>query len=376
MYMDEDITAVVIDNGSRTTKVGFAGDDMRAVFPSVVGRPRFRGVGFHPLKDCYVGDEAQARRGIMGLKYPIENGIISNWDNIEEIWAHAFSTELRAAPVEHPVLLTEPVLNPATHRERMAEIMFERFEVPAFYVKPQAVLALLAGGRTTGLVLDSGDWTSYAVPVYEGCILGHAVQRTEVGGRDLTDKLIRELAVERGYAFSTVAEREIVEDIKRRMCFVQTRADCDRETASAGELLEYELPDGEMIHLGDERFLTPEVLFKPSLMDSESTSPGIHETIFTVITKCDVDIQPEMYRNIVLAGGNTMLSGLADRVQEELGKLAPSEFTVQTHAPPDRKYSAWMGGSILASLSTFRKSWVSRHEYDEFGSSIVHRRCI
>uniref|UniRef100_UPI00398E86BA actin, cytoplasmic 1-like isoform X1 n=1 Tax=Pristiophorus japonicus TaxID=55135 RepID=UPI00398E86BA len=308
-----DNSAVIIDNGSGICKAGIAGDNApRSVITSIVGRPKAKatmlGAGH---KEYYIGEEAQAKRGVLSLKYPIKHGIVTSWDDMEKVWRHVYDCELRLKSHERPVLLTEAPLNPLHNRETMTEMMFESFKVPAMYVAVQAVLALYASGRTTGLVMDSGDGVTHTVPIYEGYCLPHAVYRFDLAGRDITQYFVR-ILMEVGYSF------------------ISSGFEC----------------------------------------------PGVHRLVFKSILKCDIDLRKCFHSNVLLSGGSTLFPGLDERLLKELQLLAPAGVPVKVIAPPERKYSVWIGASILTCLTSFQEMWITASEYLEMGPCVVHRKCF
>jgi centractin len=260
-------------------------------------------------------------------------------------------------------------LNPRQNREQAAQIFFETFNVPALYTSVQAVLSLYASGRTTGIVLDIGDGVTHAVPVYEGFSMPHAIQRIDLAGRDVTDYLQLMLR-KAGHHFHTTAEREIVRTIKEQTCYV-AQSVAKEEKDVAGKFADFRLPDGKVIKIGPERFRAPEILFNPEIIGEEY--PGAHQIVVNAIQRVDLDLRKHLFSSILLSGGSTLYPGFGERLLSEIKRLTTKDAKIKISAPPERKYSTWIGGSILASLGTFRKMWISSEEYSE-DPDIIHKK--
>lgn len=363
---------VVIDNGSGIIKAGFAGDVVpKHHFPNFIGRPKHVRVMEGALEgDLFLGPEAEEHRGLLTIRYPMEHGIVRDWDDMERIWQYIYSKDqLQTFSEEHPVLLTEAPLNPRKNREKAAEIFFETFNVPALYMSMQAVLSLYASGRTTGVVLDVGDGVAHSVPIYEGYAMPHSIMRVDVAGRDVT-RYLRLLLRKEGYDFHTSAELEVVRTIKEKACYLSINP--LKEESMETEKAQYTLPDGSCIEIGPARYRAPEVLFKPDLIGEECE--GLHQILTFSIQKSDMDLRRTLFSNIVLSGGSTLFKGFGDRLLSEVKKQAPKDIKIRISAPQERLYSTWIGGSILAGLDSFKKMWVSKREYNEEGTKAVHRK--
>ncbi len=364
-------SSLMIDNGSGMVKAGFSGEDAPCcVFQCIIGRPKYKQI--MPIsnnKNIYIGDDAKNKRGILKITYPINHGIVSNWDDMEKIWEYIFYNKLDINTQETKVMLTEVPLNPKINREKMIECMFEKFNVPATFCAIQGVLSLYASGRITGTVLDIGDGVTHIIPIYHGYMIPGTVNRYDLAGRDITNYLCKLLEAQ-GHKFTSSSDKEIVREIKEKMIF------CSLDNRIEPIMHKpYMLPDGNVINLGDELWRSSEILFDAELNNKEI--PGIHISVFDSIKKTQIDMRKDLLSNIVLSGGTTMIKNFDLRLEQELNFIKAEKMKkIKVICPNDRKYSVWLGGSILSSLSTFDNSWIRKHEYEEHGIKIVHEKCM
>lgn len=372
-----------MDGGAWEVKAGFAGDDNpKAVFRNIIGCTR--------KDDINNGTIGRRMNGLYTI-HPMEHGCITNWSAMERIWRHTFSNQLNIRSEECSILFADngPFSSSTTttrqHRQKIATIMFETFNVPELYFKNTAPLSLYAtGGRTTGVVLDSGEEATHVVAVYEGFNLPHTTTMLEIGGAALTEQLSRLLA-ERGYSFRTAADMEVVCSIKEKLGYVVAtdfNQEMKRAESSSSVDRTYEMPDGQVITVGSERFRFTEAFFQPCMVGRGTgkvglgSGNGIHEQIVSCVMKGDADIRKDLYLNVVLSGGSTMFEGLTARVQKELTAVAPNVLKALVTAPHERKWSAWIGGSIMGALTTFQGMCVTKAEYDESGPVVIDRKCF
>jgi len=374
---------VVCDNGTGFVKCGFAGDNFPAhIFPAMVGRPILRAKnkdGDFELKEVEVGQRVSDLRQMLDVSYPMQNGIIRDWEDMERLWDHTFGEDiLNVATNEAKILLTEAPMNPLKNREKLVETMFEKYGFQGSYIAIQAVLTLYAQGLMTGVVVDSGDGVTHICPVVDGFGLSQTTKRLDVAGRDITEYLIKLLFL-RGYNFNKSADFDTVRQIKEKHCYVAYDVQQENKLAKETTVLveTYTLPDGREIKIGAERFEAPEALFQPHLIDVEKE--GLAELLFNSIQSADIDVRSELYKHIVLSGGSTMYPGLPSRVEREVRQLyfqrvvkgnvdQYKKFKCAVESPPRRKHMVFLGGSVLADLMKDNPNfWITRSEYEEQG---------
>ncbi|EFC50487.1 hypothetical protein NAEGRDRAFT_29502 [Naegleria gruberi] len=369
---------LVIDQGTGMTKVGFAGDDMPLLLLPTVMAPDELHSDPHHSKFNF--NEKRDMRMLSSLHFPMERGVVDDWDMMERIYESIYvNQKINTAPENQPLLISEACENPKENRYHMAEILFEKYKVPSIYIASQPVLSLYSTGKSSGLVVEIGHGVSQTVPIFEGFPLYHAIVKSEFGGLDITNYLRQLLEKNKRYEelinYNTIAGYKILTEMKEKLCYISQNI--AEEQYNVG-LSEYVLPDRKVIQITHEAYKCPEALFYPKLA-GKTNMFGVHEALFHVYDKSDDYIKQILMDNIVLAGGSTMFTGFKERLIAEFSRIltektGSSRITDKNvRAENDRVFGSWIGGSILASLPTVQNLWITRQEYDEHHDAIFSR---
>jgi len=377
---------VVVDNGTATVKGGFSSaDSPQCKIPTLVGHGRHKGaMSSLGLKDCYVGSQAQNLRGILSISHPIRAGVVQDWDDLETIWSHIINTELNTEASAQPLLITQHPLATVEDETKMAEILMEKLEVPAMFIANKSVMSLYGGGNMTGISVDSGHDTTYIVPSYQGNAIQDATLVLKIGGKQVTEHLMN-LLMNGKYSFPddnfllwrkkkktkfTVSSRkEIIRELKEQYCQVTSTYTKAWEDPAFPEN-SIRLPDGNMIVMGKESFVAPEIMFQPSLASKKSC--GLSQLIYYSVLKCEEKVRSELLSNITLSGGNTKFPGFEKRLYQELSSLFDEKTNIKVKALPNRELLGWVGGARLSNLSSFQRFWLTKADYQENGPVLMH----
>mmetsp|Transcript_46677 Transcript_46677/g.108783 ORF Transcript_46677/g.108783 Transcript_46677/m.108783 type:complete len:402 (-) Transcript_46677:128-1333(-) len=376
---------VIIDNGSGTCKAGLstkydiengsvpAHENPTTVFMQAIGKPRksWKDSWNKPTENYFCGDEILAHMDKLSILRPIEGGIIEDFEHMHLLWEHMYFNCLQVDdPTQHPVLLTEPPYNPKQNREKMVEIFFESFQVPCLNVSISGVLALQGQGRTTGLVLDSGEGVTYTLPVFDGYALPHCINRLDLAGREL-NTLMAKLLSQENIRLTTSVQQHAVRAMKEQLCYVST--DTTREIAEAKS---FTLPDGSQLEVRDEQWRCPEALFNPSMVGLESA--GVAGLIWDSVQRCEIDLRKKLLATVVLSGGSTMFPHFTERLTKELKNYVPPaahQDVRVVHSKNQLKYSVWTGAQVLAGLRNLQEDqWMFYDDYNEHGAEYIHKK--
>ena len=370
MEYDEKGKSIIIDNGTGYIKAAISGEvDYKIIIPNCIGKPKSSDSSYKEKNDYVFGDDIEPIKKDLIIKYPINRGIVQDWDLMEKIWGHVLY-QLHSAPEECNVMLTQPIVNPKDQAEKMIQIMFETFDVQGFYITNPPFLSFYSIGKLTGLAVDSGASLTQYLAMLEGYLLPGGRDLIEFGGKDLTEYFVR-LLNEIKY-IPIDKEKDIAELAKVKACYVALDYQSELKYV---EPFEYTLPDGTDIFIRDQRIRCCEALFNPSLAGMDYDE-NIAEYCNKCIKSCDDDQRNDLYSNIILFGGNTMFKGFAERFAEEIKKLAGYKYeeVVNVTAPYEKNLAALKGGCVLSSLSEFEKQWITKNEYEEWGPYIVHSK--
>ncbi|KAJ3385169.1 Actin-like protein 6B [Lobulomyces angularis] len=432
LYGGDEVSGLVFDFGCTSSKIGYAGEDCpRAVFPSYVGYDQ----NIIDNEKMEIDSKERKKRNVLlgenntykykpnvEFKNPFKNGVVEDWDAFEDIWEYSYTNRLRTVPEHHPLLMSESSWANKESREKMLEMAFETFNVPAFYLAQNAVLSAFSAGKSNALVIDSGGENTSVTPVYDGYVLRKGVQKQNLAGEFVSNQaalylkqelgfdIIPQYQISKKYPVDAVSEvdqparyelkdtpnahpsfhdlnvKKALHEFKETICS-NLEVPFDSRIAQSRPKKCYEFTTGFNTSFARLRYMIPECLFDPKFILPAVTDPvanssfaqpivGVHHLAHQSVMLCDQDIRTIMYTNVVLTGGNTLLNGFAERLHCELNLLAPG-IKVRLHSPAnliEKRFGSWIGGSILASLGTFHQLWISKKEYEEFGASILDKR--
>ncbi|XP_050669493.1 actin-like protein 6A [Leptidea sinapis] len=420
LYGGDEIGALVFDPGHHSFRVGYAQEDTpKADIPAVIGV----GPATHiPDAEEKVGDgnvtqsgtktgnelrhyidvtELHVPRPNMEVQTYMKDGQVDNWDLFEKMLDYCYNKVIRSPSEHHPALFSEAVWTTRPAREKLAELLFEKYQTPAFFLVKNAVLAAFANGKSTALVVDAGASQTSAVPVIDGYALVSAAVRSPVGGDHLATQakiMLNSMHIQMLPIYS-IQSKEVIRErerakytlktlpasltqswqqymLKRQYedfchCVAQVSESVyDERTAASVPGVHYEFPGGYHQDFGPERFKLTECLFEQSL--------GAPHLVCAAVSSCDADARPALWGSVVSCGGGAALGGFTERLARELASRAPSSHRLKTHAAPsphERRFASWIGGSILASIGSFQQMWISSQEYDEGGKGQLERKC-
>jgi len=336
-----------------------------------------------------IADEVTPVRSILDLKYPIREGIIKDEEELELLWDYAINKKLGIKKENFEsssVMLTEAPHNPIKNKEIMAVTLFEKMGIGSFNIEAQAKLTLINEGKTSGLVVDSGDGVTHCIPVTHNLIDHNNIVRLNIAGRHITEYLIRLLQI-KGYAFNSSADFETVREIKEKFCMVSANIDqdrkLDRETTFYNSF--YKLPNSKVIKISNEKFEAPEIMFNPMLIQNEL--PGIPEMIIKCVQKCAMDNRKDLYKSIILSGANTLFAGFASRLETEVHKKYSKEVLKDENKKakidiniidnPNRQFAVFLGACFLADYYCKNNPgyWITKKEWEESGTQILYKKC-
>jgi actin-related protein 3 len=420
------LPAVVIDNGTGYTKMGYAGNtEPQYIIPTAIATPVSKkggpapgpsggaatskgaaGAPSIPDLDFFIGDEAYENSKVYQLSMPVRHGQIENWTLMEQFWEQCIFKYIRCEPEDHHFLLTEPPLNAPENREYTAEIMFETFNVPGLYIAVQAVLALAASWTSkqvtektlTGTVIDSGDGVTHVIPVAEGYVIGSSIKHIPLAGRDITN-FVQQLLRERNEKVPPAESLETSKRIKEIYSYVcpdivREYKKYDTEPDKWFKTFEGIEPVSKkpfVVDVGYERFLGPEIFFNPEIFSSDFLTP-LPKVVDDTVQSCPIDTRRGLYKNIVLSGGSTMFKDFGKRLQRDIkravdyrikrseelsgGRIKSKAVEVKVISHHMQRFAVWFGGSMLASTPEFYNVCHTKQQYDEVGPSICRHNPV